>query len=167
MKPVSEIPIEILQATAALFLDFDGVLTDNRVFVSGDGTESVVCWRGDGMGIERVKMLGIGVFVISTESNEIVRARASKLDIPAYSGIADKAKAVRLICDRENIAIDNTIFIGNDINDIPAFKVVRIPVGVADISDEAKTFVNFVTEKCGGRGAVRELCDVIYRAHAS
>lgn len=167
MKAVSEIPLELLRATGALFLDFDGVLTDNRVLVSGDGTESVFCWRGDGIGIERVKTLGIRVFIISTEVNEIVRVRASKLEIPAYHGIVNKAEVVRSICDRENIAINKTLFIGNDANDIPAFKIVRIPVGVADISEEAKTYVNFMTEKRGGRGAVREICDALYNARST
>lgn len=147
--------------------DFDGVFTDNTVIVNQDGTESVRCWRSDGLGLSRLSKLGVQSYVISTEANPVVTARARKLKLPCKQNIADKATAILETCHELGIDPQQTMFVGNDINDIPGFKVVGIPVAVADAYPEVYPHVLFRTEKPGGFGAVREICDLIYHAQSA
>lgn len=144
--------------------DFDGVFTDNTVYVSQDGTESVRCWRSDGLGLSRLRADGVHVVIVSTEGNPVVTARAGKLKLPCRQGVEDKAEAILDICRELGVAPSRTMFVGNDINDIPAFNVIGIPVAVADAYAEVDPHVMFRTSKPGGLGAVREVCDLVWRA---
>jgi 3-deoxy-D-manno-octulosonate 8-phosphate phosphatase (KDO 8-P phosphatase) len=156
---------QALWASAQLvILDFDGVLTDNAVYVAQDGHEMVRCCRSDGLGISRLQNAGISVHIVSTEKNPVVAARAKKLNLPFKQGVEDKAEAVLDICRAKNISPTHTVFVGNDINDIPAFKSVGIPVAVSDAYPEVHPYVIYRTERAGGFGAVREICDLIFKA---
>lgn len=161
------ISIEKLRSIQLVAFDFDGVFTDNRVITAQDGTESVVCWRSDGIGISRIRNLGIKVFIVSTETNPVVSARAAKLKIPCIQSVEDKAGEILKICMESSVSPDNAMFVGNDINDIPAFQSIGIPVGVADAYPEVDPFILFRTHKPGGFGAVREICDLIYHSQTS
>ncbi len=156
---------EDLKSIRLIAFDFDGVFTDNKVLTNQDGSESVSCWRSDGIGISRIQQLGIIVIIISTESNPVVAKRALKLKIACYQSIEDKGSALLDICNKYNISINKSMFVGNDINDIPAFKIVGFPVGVLDSYDEINSYIKFKTNKSGGCGAVREICDLIYNAY--
>ena len=147
-----------------LVLDFDGVLTDNFVYVSENGIESVKCNRSDGIGISRIKKLGIKVIIISTEKNKVVTVRANKLKVDVIQGVNDKKIAVKSISKKLDIPLTKIAFLGNDINDIPAFEIVGYPMGVLDSYKEILPFINFQTQKKGGEGAVREVCDLIYNS---
>ena len=147
-----------------IIFDFDGVFTDNTVYVTQDGVESVRCWRSDGLGLSRLRSIGVQCFIISTETNPVVTARVNKLKIPCKQGIEDKAKVILETCQELGIAPEHTMFVGNDINDIPAFKSIGVPVAVADAYPEVYPHVLFRTEKPGGFGAVREVCDLIFHA---
>ena len=144
--------------------DFDGVFTNNTVQVNQDGIESVQCWRSDGLGIARLRSIGVQTMIISTETNLVVSARAAKLKMPCKQGIEDKALTILETCTELNIDPQHAMFVGNDINDIPAFKAIGFPVAVADAYPEVLPFVCHQTTKPGGYGAVRELCDLIYAA---
>ena len=145
-----------------IIFDFDGVFTDNTVVIDQNGIESVTCWRSDGLGLSRIKELGIKIYIISTETNPIVSARAKKLQIPCVQSVENKSTEVIQICNALNVSICNTMFVGNDINDIPAFKIVGLPIAVADAYPEVLKYVVFRTLKSGGKGAVREICDRVY-----
>jgi len=147
-----------------LVLDFDGVLTNNYVWVSEDGIESVRCNRSDGIGLARIKNLGIQVYIISTEKNKVVSTRATKLKLPVIQGVDDKKAAILKLSKDLAIPLKNIAFIGNDINDIPAFDVVGFPIGVSDSFEEINSKVVLKTKKNGGEGAVREICDLIYNS---
>ena len=147
-----------------IIFDFDGVFTDNSVFVDQDGTESVRCCRSDGIGLARLSEVGVQAMIISTETNPVVGARANKLDIRYEQGIQDKAAAVRDACRVLNISLQNVMFVGNDINDIPALNIVGLPVGVSDSYVEVDEHILYKTERRGGYGAVREICDLVYNA---
>ncbi len=151
-----------LQSIKLVIFDFDGVFTDNKVITSQEGIESVICWRSDGIGLSRITKLGIKIAIVSTESNTVVNVRASKLKVPCFQNVENKAKVVSEICVNWGIALNQTMFVGNDINDIPAFKIVGLPVGVADSYPEIFPHIHFKTQKNGGFGAVREVCDMIY-----
>jgi YrbI family 3-deoxy-D-manno-octulosonate 8-phosphate phosphatase len=145
-----------------ILFDFDGVFTNNKVYINQSGLESVVCLRSDGIGLARLRELGIKMSIISTEKNPVVSVRAKKLKIDCEQGISDKSITVSEICKKHNVSAQNTMFVGNDINDIPAFDMVGFAVGVKDSFNEILPHISYITNIAGGKGAVREICDVIY-----
>lgn len=157
--------LEKLTAIRLVAFDFDGVFTDNTVYVDQDGVESVRCWRSDGLGLSRLHSMGVQVFIISTETNNVVIARAQKLKLPCKHAVEDKAAVIIRTCKELGISLENTMFVGNDINDIPAFNVVGMPVAVADAHPETYPHVLYRTTRPGGFGAVREVCDLIFNAY--
>jgi YrbI family 3-deoxy-D-manno-octulosonate 8-phosphate phosphatase len=146
---------------AALVLDFDGVLTDNMVTTDQDGRESVRCSRGDGMGIERLRNAGVPVVVLSKEKNPVVSARCAKLGVPCVQGLEDKAAALASWLDEKGIDPADAVFLGNDVNDEACLAAVGCGVVVADAHPAVMRAARFVLTADGGRGAVRELTDLI------
>ena len=155
---------EMLSTVKLIAFDFDGVFTDNTVYVTQGGVESVRCWRSDGLGLSRLQSIGVHAFIISTEENPVVTARANKLKMSCKQGVEDKAAAILQTCAELGIAPEHTMFVGNDINDIPAFKSVGLPVAVADAYPEVYPYILLRTKKFGGLGAVREICDLVFNA---
>jgi len=153
-----------LASIKIVFFDFDGVFTDNTVYVSEEGLESVVCSRSDGMGIKRLQSIGIEPYIISTEVNPVVSARAKKLSIDFQQAIENKEEALKDICLEKNVDLKDTIFVGNDINDISALNIVGIAIAVNDSEEEILSHVDYVTKRKGGNGAVREVCDLIFHS---
>lgn len=154
----------VLASVRLVAFDFDGVFTDNTVYVNQDGIESVRCWRSDGLGLSRLRALGIHLFLVSTEANPVVAARAKKLGLPYRQGVENKAEAILVVCRELDVTPEQAMFVGNDINDIPAFNSVGIPVAVADAYPEVFPHVLARTVRPGGQGAVREVCDWVYEA---
>ena len=151
-----------LPATVELVVfDFDGVMTDNRVYVNQEGVESVAANRGDGMGIDLLRSAGIPMMVLSTEKNPVVAARCKKLKLPYMHGIGKKGEALEKILSERGVAPENVIYLGNDVNDLPCFPLVGCAVVVADAHPAALAEADLVLSKNGGDGAVRELCDLI------
>jgi len=138
------------------------VFTNNAVYIDQDGVESVRCSRSDGLGLARVRELDIKLCIVSTEVNPVVTVRAKKLKVKCWQAVSDKSIAVREVCIEFGIDPKKAMFVGNDINDIPAFKSVGFPVGVADCYDEIIPHISYITSREGGSGAVREICDVVY-----
>lgn len=155
---------DLLCAVRLIAFDFDGVFTDNTVYVNQEGIETVRCWRSDGLGLTRLRNLGVPALIISTEINPVVTTRAQKLKLPCRQGVEDKASEIIAVCKELQIDPKHTMFVGNDINDIPAFQSVGIPVGVADAYPEIYPYVIYRTQKPGGFGAVREICDLVTNA---
>ena len=151
----------IFKGIKLLIFDFDGVFTDNHVYVSSDGMESVRCNRSDGMGISRVRDYGIHTYIISTEENHIVSVRAKKLNIPCIQGVKDKGTAVKEVCENLGIGIHEAAFIGNDVNDVPALRIVGLPIAVANSHPDILEYTKYKTLRGGGEGAVREICDLL------
>ncbi|MGO9482314.1 MAG: KdsC family phosphatase [Candidatus Kryptoniota bacterium] len=137
--------------------DFDGVMTDNTAIVDETGNESVVVNRSDGLAIKVFKSAGIQQVIISTERNKVVAARAVKLDIPVLQGIDNKKEALTDYCYQKGLKLDRVIYIGNDVNDVPAMKLVGYPMAPQDAYPEAKKIATFVIPASGGKGVVREL----------
>lgn len=150
------------QAIEAVLFDFDGVMTDNKVIVSEDGKESVVCDRSDGMGISQLKKLKIKTAVLSTEVNPVVSARCKKLSLECYQGLRhNKEQTLIEWCEENNINKKNVVYMGNDINDIECMKLVGCSVVPSDAHPKVTSYANIVLDKKGGNGAVRNLCDLI------
>jgi YrbI family 3-deoxy-D-manno-octulosonate 8-phosphate phosphatase len=146
---------------AALVLDFDGVLTDNKVMTSQDGTESVIGNRADGLGIEMLQHRGIRVVVLSKERNPVVDARCRKLGVECVQGLDDKAAALRRYLDERAIDPSEVVFVGNDVNDVDCLTLVGCGVVVADAHTSAHRASDLVLTRKGGDGAVREIADLI------
>lgn len=154
-RPARPLPSKI----ALLVLDFDGVMTDDRVWVDADGTESVAAHRGDGMGIAQLMRVGIPAVVLSTETNPVVAARCQKLGLPFVQGVADKRAALVSLMQERGVDPASVVYLGNDVNDVDCFPVVGFAAVVADAHPLAKAEADIVLHRPGGRGAVRELCD--------
>jgi len=146
-----------------IICDFDGVITDNKVWTDQDGREMVAAYRSDSIRIRELREKGIDVMILSSEPNNVVMARAKKMGVEAIHGIGlqDKGKAMREILDQKKIQPENVIYVGNDLNDLPCFEVAGWSVAVADAFPEVIRAADFVLIKAGGQGALRELCDLI------
>ena len=148
-------------ALSCIFYDFDGVMTDNRVLITPDGKENVFVNRSDGYAIARFRELGIMQVIVSTEENDLVEKRAEKLKIPVIHGVTDKGECVKTYAEKNGIDLRTSIFIGNDLNDIPAFNLVGIKCAPIDAESEILDLADWISSKKGGYGAVRDL----YRAY--
>lgn len=144
-----------------LVLDFDGVLTDNMVYVSQSGEEMVRCSKLDSMGLALLKKIDVPIWVLSSEANPVVSKRCEKLKINCIQNCDNKPEALRMIAANEHATLENTVFVGNDVNDLECLQLVGCAVVVADAHPDAKKHAHLVLSKKGGEGAVRELCDLI------
>ena len=152
---------EITNEINLIVYDFDGVMTDNKVYIDQNGKETVQVNRGDGLSISEIKKLGIEQIIISTEQNPVVSARAHKVGIPCLQGIENKKMALIDYCENNDIEIENVAYVGNDINDKGAMETVGITFCPADAHKSIKTISGHVLETRGGHGVVRELFDLI------
>jgi YrbI family 3-deoxy-D-manno-octulosonate 8-phosphate phosphatase len=141
----------------AVVMDFDGTLTDDHVTVDQDGRESVRVHRGDGLGVGLMRRAGIELLILSTEQNPVVSARARKLGIPALQGIDAKGAALQDWCAEHGIELARTVYVGNDVNDLPCLDIVGWPIAVADAHYSVRARARAVTSAAGGHGAVREV----------
>lgn len=156
-----------LSRVRLLVLDFDGVMTDNRVVVTETGEEAVACHRGDGWGIARLREAGVPIAVLSTETNSVVAARCRKLRIECVHALEDKRAAIEALAARCGVPASDVAFVGNDVNDLPCLRWVGLPIAVADAEPEVRAASRLVTTRAGGHGAVREVADWILAARTS
>ena len=145
----------------AVVTDFDGVMTDNRVVVEQDGRESVICNRGDGWGISRLKRAGILVACISTEENPVVRVRCEKLGIPYWQGQHDKMTTLKEFLEQYNMQPEHCLYVGNDTNDAESLEYAGIAVVPRDAAAEVMHLADWQTETRGGAGVLREIASRI------
>jgi N-acylneuraminate cytidylyltransferase len=173
---MSSIPSSIshlLSRIKLLVLDFDGVLTDNRVLVSEDGKEAVLCSREDGLGLEMLrKNTDIQVVVISKEKNPVVATRCRKLGIECIQGCDHKMAALKQLAVTGQWSVvgglspDQIAYVGDDINDLECMRWVGLPIAVKDAAPEARQAARLLTSRAGGKGAVREVTDLLIRRGA-
>jgi len=141
--------------------DFDGVMTDNRVLVHQDGSESVMANRADGLGVSIIKQLAIPQLILSTEKNPVVQARARKLNLELIQGCDNKRQALIDYCQEYNYNIERVAYIGNDINDLEAMGIVGYPIAPADAHDKIKQLAMMVTNAAGGYGVIKEFAEIL------
>lgn len=144
-----------------LIFDFDGVMTDNRVWVSSEGVESVACNRGDGWGLDMLRGASLKMAIISTEVNPVVRARAEKLRLPVLQGVKDKGETVRRYATEQGVPLERVAFVGNDTNDMPALSIVGWPICPRDSHRDVLAMARWVVACNGGAGVVRVLADTL------
>lgn len=151
-------PINITALDAIIF-DFDGVLTDNCVYVFEDGREVAKCHRGDGLSFEYIKKHNLPVYILSKEKNSVVTRRAEKLKIQVFSSVDNKGAALRDLAKEQDYNLKRLMFIGNDLNDLPALNMVGYPVAVADSHAKVQKAACYTLSTKGGLGIVREVTD--------
>lgn len=149
------------ETVALVVFDFDGVLTDNRVWVDSEGHEFVAAYRSDSLGIQALQRSGIQTLVLSTETDGAVAARCRKMGVPVLQGITDKAARLTEYLRENNLDAREVLFVGNDVNDLPCFDVVGCAVAVGDAQPEVLRQADLILTRPGGHGAVRELCDLL------
>ena len=148
----------------ALVTDFDGVHTDDRVYLSQDGVESVQVSREDGMGISLARRAGVKLLILSTEVNPVVAARAAKLQVPVIHGQSDKAQALKEWMAEEGLDPNRVAYVGNDVNDLGCLRMVGWPIAVANAHPDVEALARLKLTRRGGSGAVRELCELVIAA---
>ena len=158
---------KIILRIRLIAFDFDGVFTDNMVYVFEDGSEAVRCFRSDGIGLQKLKKMGIESAIISTEANPVVSARARKLKIRCVQNCADKRKTLEDIAGETGISLAEVAFVGNDINDLSCLQCVALPIVVADAHRDVIPIALYQTQNPGGYGAVREVCDLFEQTLAT
>ena len=143
----------------AVVTDFDGVHTDDTAIIDADGGERVRVSREDGMGVALLRRAGVPLLILSTEVNPVVRARADKLRVPVLHGIDDKESALRAWSRENGVPLADIAYLGNDVNDLPALRIVGWPVAVANAHPLVIEEARVVLRRRGGEGAVRELIE--------
>jgi len=148
-----------------LVLDVDGVLTDGRIIMDDRGRESKHFHVRDGHGIKMLLGAGIDVVLLTGRTSRVVAHRARDLGVrEVYQGAKDKVRVFNRMVLERKMTVDRFAYMGDDIVDVPLFRVVGLAVAVADACSEAREAAHYVTRLDGGKGAVREVCELILRA---
>ena len=142
-----------------IVIDFDGVLTDNSVYLNDSGQEWVKCSRADGLAFDALRKLNKTVFILSSETNKVVSYRAKKLRVKVIQSIDNKLDAVGLITNQGSISLDRILYIGNDLNDLNIMKLCGYTACPSDSHPSIKNISNFVLKSRGGEGVVREIVE--------
>jgi 3-deoxy-D-manno-octulosonate 8-phosphate phosphatase (KDO 8-P phosphatase) len=154
----------LLRRVKLVVFDFDGVFTDNRVWVNERGEEMLAFSRSDGLGLRRLDEVGVEYLIVSTEPNPGVGARAEKLGAACVQGVEDKLAIVRSESERRGITLEDVAYVGNDVNDADCLRAVGLPIVPADAWPEVRPLARWVLERPGGAGCVREVCDAVRSA---
>ena len=156
---------EKLKKIKMLILDVDGVMTDGRIIMDDEGHQLKNFDVRDGHGLKIIQRYGIEIVILTGRKSEVVNHRAHDLGIEdVYQGALNKKEVFQKILLKHNLAASAVAFLGDDIIDIPVLRQVGFSAAVADAVDVVKKSVDYVTSHQGGRGAVREICEMILQA---
>lgn len=165
MKDVVEEVRERASKVRLLVLDCDGVLTDGQILLLADGYEAKFFDVKDGHAMVMAERAGINIAIISGRESAAVRARALELKVAhLYEKAWSKKEPYEQVLADEGVTDEEVCYVGDDVVDIPLMRRVGFAVAVADAVDEAKAFAHYVTGKTGGRGAVREVIELILKS---
>lgn len=164
-KPASR---AVLRQIRLLATDVDGVLTDAGMYYSENGDEWKKFNTRDGMGLKLLQKAGLITAIVTQERTKLVARRAEKLAIPElHQGIMDKLPVIRAMAERYGLTLRQVAYIGDDINDLEALRAVGWSASPADGMPVVRAAVDYVCEKKGGEGAVREIVEMILEAQAA
>ncbi len=155
---------ERLKAIKLLLLDVDGVMTDGRIIYTSDGSETKAFDVKDGHGLKLLQRAGVKVGIITGRESDIVPRRAKELGIElVYQNAKNKLVPFQEILKRQDLTPEQVAYVGDDVVDLPILSRVGFAATVADAVDDIKSYVHYVTVREGGRGAVREICDLLLK----
>lgn len=167
-KQYTEEIIERAKKIKLLLLDVDGVLTDGRFIYGSYGDELKNFDVNDGLGTFLIRRAGIKCVILTAKASRVVTRRARELRFDkVYHNFHYKINALGKIKKKFKVTDDEICFVGDDVIDIPVLKRVGLAVCPPNAVEEVKPFVHLLTEKNGGRGAVREVCDLLLRARGA
>lgn len=147
-----------------LLLDVDGVLTDGRIVFDSNGVETKAFDVKDGHGLKMVQRAGVKVGLLTGRTSEVTRIRAQELGIDlVIQGAKDKLAPYLEILKTEGLSDAEVAYVGDDVVDLPVLRRVGFAATVSDAVDEVKPAVHYIASRAGGRGAVREICDLLLR----
>ena len=152
-----------LENIEAIVFDFDGVLTDNKVYLDQEGKESVSCSRADGVAFDVLHELKKPTYILSTEKNPVVTARANKLKIHAIQGISNKVDGIKGLAVKENFDLQRILYIGNDLNDYRVMQLCGYTACPADSHKKIKEISTIILKTSGGNGIIRELLEDVFQ----
>lgn len=159
---------EIMQKAARiklLALDVDGVLTDGRLYFTEDGGEIKTFDTQDGHGIKMLQQSGVVCAIITGRTTTLVERRSRNLGIAhLLQGREDKLVALKELTAQLGVSLEETAYVGDDWPDLPAIRAAGLGIAVANAHGELHVHADYVTTLQGGRGAVREVCDLLLRA---
>jgi len=142
--------------------DVDGVLTDGGMYYSSKGDIMKKFHVRDGMAINMLKKYNIPTIIVTKEKNRIITQWAKKMNVKKiFDGVLDKEKILKKVCKEFDVKTSNIVYIGDDVNDMTLLKNVGISVSPADAWKNTKQIVDYVSEKNGGKGVLREISDLI------
>ncbi|GEN27574.1 hypothetical protein HVA01_12200 [Halovibrio variabilis] len=154
--------LDQLRRVRLLALDVDGVLTDGRLYFQADGIEIKAFHTQDGHGLKLLKRVGIHVALITGRDSPMVSQRAAALGIDhVHQGCEDKLATLRGLCQRLDLALENVAYGGDDLPDLAAIKRCGVGITVPNAPHYMHTHADWTTERLGGHGAVREICDTL------
>jgi 3-deoxy-D-manno-octulosonate 8-phosphate phosphatase (KDO 8-P phosphatase) len=166
MKKTKKQLAEIAKNIKLLILDVDGVLTDGSIILDNEGNEFKAFHVRDGHGIKMLHKAGVQVAIITGRHSKVVERRAHELGITeVYQRCHIKSVAYEHLLEKMGIADREVAYVGDDIVDIPLFKRVGLSIAVADATEETKAEAMIVTESRGGKGAAREVCELILKSN--
>ena len=145
----------------AFIFDFDGVLTNNLVHLDQNGKEWVSCSRADGLAFDVLRKLNKPSFILSTEKNPVVSARAEKLKIKVFQGVDNKVDVLMNLINKNYFNIKKVLYVGNDLNDYRAMQLCGYTICPADSHEKIKQISTVTLKSKGGDGVVRELIEQV------
>lgn len=159
---------EKLKKVVLLVLDVDGVLTDGKIIIDDLGNESKNFHVRDGHGLRLLMRGGVDVMLLTGRTSEVVKRRAEELGIrDVYQGAKDKAQVLGEILDKKGLSRECIAYVGDDVVDIPVFRMAGFSAAVADAPGYVRAQADYVTKRDGGDGAVREICEMILNAQGT
>lgn len=148
-----------------MVFDIDGVMTDGKLFFSAEGDSLKAFNATDGLGIKMLLQFDINVAIITGRKSDIVTQRAKELGIEiVFQGQKFKKQALEQCQQQLNLQTNEIGYMGDDINDIPVMQVVELAVAPANAFDDVKHHADYICQRSGGDGAVREICNLILKA---
>ena len=153
--------LDKVQKPKILFTDFDGCLTDDRVWLNQEGEEFVAANRKDGLAVKRLKNLGIQIVITSTETNKVVLARGNKIGVEVLQGLSDKATSIEQYLNQKNLSWEDVWYIGNDVNDLGAIRKAKFSICPSDAVKAVKKEVDLKLKTKGGYGVLSELATLL------
>jgi N-acylneuraminate cytidylyltransferase len=152
---------ESLQSIKAIVFDFDGVMTDDQVYITETGQEMVMASRSDGIGISALRNAGLKLLILSKERNPVVARRAEKLQIEVIQACDNKLEALTKWLSNNQLLLSQCAYVGNDINDLQCMQAVKLAIAPIDAHPQATQAAHWRLTRAGGKGAIRELSDAI------
>jgi 3-deoxy-D-manno-octulosonate 8-phosphate phosphatase (KDO 8-P phosphatase) len=152
-----------LSKVKLIVLDFDGVLTNNKVLLNDQGEEFVSCSRADGLAFDALRILKVQTIILSTEKNKVVSSRAKKLQVECFQGIKNKKDKLIELIKKYKLNKSEVLFVGNDINDISAMSLCELTFCPSDSHEAVKNIAKVVLRTKGGEGVVREILETHFK----